>query len=149
MTPQRMAEIHAAAFAGRGDVWSETEIAEILRSRTTAAVTVADDGFALLQIVGPEAEILTLAVDTSVRGRGLGTILVQRAMARAVQDGVETVFLEVADDNAAARALYAAAGFTQIGRRPGYYARDGHLPADALVLTRACAAEKTGSAPEG
>ncbi|HEY0838393.1 MAG TPA: alanine acetyltransferase, partial [Azospirillum sp.] len=40
-----------------------------------------------------------------------------------------------AEDNAAARALYAAAGFATVGRRPGYYKRpDGRVA--ALVLRR-------------
>lgn len=40
------------------------------------------------------------------------------------------MFLEVAADNDAARALYAKLGFVEAGRRHGYYG-DG---ADALVL---------------
>jgi ribosomal-protein-alanine N-acetyltransferase len=42
------------------------------------------------------------------------------------------MFLEVAADNTAARALYAAAGYQQVGQRRGYYA--GGI--DALVLAR-------------
>jgi ribosomal-protein-alanine N-acetyltransferase len=42
------------------------------------------------------------------------------------------MFLEVAERNGAARALYAAAGFAAAGRRRRYYP-DG---ADALVLRR-------------
>jgi ribosomal-protein-alanine N-acetyltransferase len=42
------------------------------------------------------------------------------------------MFLEVAEANAAARALYAAAGFAEVGRRRRYYADGG----DALVLRR-------------
>jgi ribosomal-protein-alanine N-acetyltransferase len=51
-------------------------------------------------------------------------------MAGAVARGAAAMFLEVSDRNAAARALYAAAGFAKAGRRKRYYA-DG---ADALVL---------------
>jgi ribosomal-protein-alanine N-acetyltransferase len=50
---------------------------------------------------------------------------------------VETVFLEVRSKNAAARALYNAYGFKEIGVRKGYYqnpsddavimVKDGHL----------------------
>jgi ribosomal-protein-alanine N-acetyltransferase len=43
------------------------------------------------------------------------------------------MFLEVSEANGAARALYAAAGFEEAGRRRRYYA-DG---SDALVLRRA------------
>ena len=35
------------------------------------------------------------------------------------------MFLEVAEDNAAARALYDALGFEEVGVRPGYYERPG------------------------
>jgi ribosomal-protein-alanine N-acetyltransferase len=42
------------------------------------------------------------------------------------------MFLEVAADNAAARSLYAAAEFVEVGRRRRYYAGG----ADALVLRR-------------
>jgi ribosomal-protein-alanine N-acetyltransferase len=40
------------------------------------------------------------------------------------------MFLEVAADNKAANALYAGAGFVQVGERRGYYPDGG----DALVL---------------
>jgi ribosomal protein S18 acetylase RimI-like enzyme len=42
--------------------------------------------------------------------------------------------LEVAEDNAAARALYAKLGFTQAGRRAGYYVTTGGAK-DAIVLS--------------
>lgn len=42
------------------------------------------------------------------------------------------MYLEVADRNGAARALYARAGYVPAGRRRGYY-RDGD---DALVLRK-------------
>jgi ribosomal-protein-alanine N-acetyltransferase len=40
----------------------------------------------------------------------------------------------VAEDNAAARALYAKAGFTTEGRRKAYYARSGAPAVDAFIL---------------
>jgi ribosomal-protein-alanine N-acetyltransferase len=54
-------------------------------------------------------------------------------MAGAAARGAAAMFLEVSDRNAAARALYAASGFAEVGRRRRYYA-DG---ANALVLSRA------------
>jgi ribosomal-protein-alanine N-acetyltransferase len=47
--------------------------------------------------------------------------------------GARALFLEVADDNTAARRLYAARGFVQVGRRANYYRRAAGL-VDALVL---------------
>ncbi|HJU19388.1 MAG TPA: PCRF domain-containing protein, partial [Stellaceae bacterium] len=43
------------------------------------------------------------------------------------------LMLEMAEDNTAAAALYAAHGFVPIGRRPRYYRRGRHF-VDALVL---------------
>jgi ribosomal-protein-alanine N-acetyltransferase len=57
-------------------------------------------------------------------------------MAQAVAGGAVAMFLEVAEGNAAARALYGAAGFAEAGRRRRYYADGG----DALVLRRELAA---------
>ena len=54
----------------------------------------------------------------------------------AAQAGAVRLFLEVAEDNAAARALYDRAGFRPIGRRKAYYARPDGGRTDALVLGR-------------
>jgi ribosomal-protein-alanine N-acetyltransferase len=53
-------------------------------------------------------------------------------MAGAAVRGAAAMFLEVSERYAAARGLYATAGFAEAGRRRRYYA-DG---ADALVLRR-------------
>jgi ribosomal-protein-alanine N-acetyltransferase len=56
--------------------------------------------------------------------------------ARLTDKNVSQLFLEVAEDNAPARALYAQAGFEEVGRRKGYYARPQSAAVDALVLRR-------------
>lgn len=123
----QLAALHATAF---GTPWSATEIARLLDGPGVFAVT-EPDGFILIRVVADEAEILTLAVRPEARGAGLGGRLVGQGAVRAVQAGVRRLFLEVAEDNVAARALYARAGFALIGRRKGYY--DGGRT-DALVL---------------
>ena len=55
-------------------------------------------------------------------------------MVRAAALGAERMFLEVAEGNAAARALYARTGFAGAGRRRGYYARADGSREDALIL---------------
>lgn len=74
-------------------------------------------------------DVQRVAVDPAHRRAGLGLALF--AAADPLLSG-RTVLLEVADDNAPALALYAALGFTEIARRPRYYA-DGRT---ALVLQR-------------
>jgi ribosomal-protein-alanine N-acetyltransferase len=129
--PQRLAEIHASAFA---EPWDAAALAGLLSQPGVFAVA-AEDGFALLRRVVDEAELLTVAVRPGARRRGLGARLVAEGLARARASGAERVFLEVAEDNAAARALYAGLGFVEAGRRRGYYpAADGGRR-DALLLT--------------
>ena len=60
----------------------------------------------------------------------------ERACVAAKDAGAAILFLEVAEDNAAARVLYARAGFVEIGRRKAYYASPDGRRIDALVLHR-------------
>src|SRR5690606_39301837 len=67
---------------------------------------------------------------------GVARALLQDGFARLAEAGVRRCFLEVADDNRAAQALYAGFGFSIVGRRPGYYGQ-GEAARDALVLQAA------------
>ena len=125
-----LAAIHAEAFDAP---WDATSLSALLASPGVFAVEEAD-GFILIRVVADEAEILTLAVRPSSRRGGLGRRLVDAAVVRAAALGAERMFLEVAEDNVAARALYARAGFSEAGRRRGYYARTDGSREDALVL---------------
>jgi ribosomal-protein-alanine N-acetyltransferase len=126
-----LAAIHAEAFETS---WDAASLSALLASPGVFAVAEAD-GFTLIRVVADEAEILTLAVRPSARRSGLGARLVEAAVVRAAALGAERMFLEVAGDNAAARALYARAGFHEVGRRRGYYARADGSREDALVLS--------------
>ena len=81
-----------------------------------------------------EAEILTLAVIPSARGRGMGRDLMQAAAMHAGTLGAQTLFLEVGTDNPAALALYNGLGFIRAGQRKGYYPDSHSQSGDALVL---------------
>jgi len=85
----------------------------------------ADDGALLgwggVMVIGPSAEILTIGVIPSARRRGLATKLLHALLDEAARRGAEECFLEVREDNTAARAFYASEGFVEIGVRRGYY----------------------------
>ncbi len=84
-----------------------------------------------------DSEILSLAVAPEAHRQGIGRALLAELVDRARGAGAERIFLEVADDNAPALALYAATGFETISRRRGYYASAaGPGTVDALVLAR-------------
>ena len=128
------AAIHAEAFAGPHETpWNAAAFADLLTQAGVFSVC-GRDGFILMRAVADEAEILTLAVRPAARRAGEGGRLVREGLAGARELGATRVFLEVAEDNAAARALYEKAGFTEAGRRPGYYAGAGGARRDALLL---------------
>jgi [ribosomal protein S18]-alanine N-acetyltransferase len=79
-------------------------------------------GYAGLALNPPdEGWINNIAVRRDAQRRGIGRLLVARLLDVAIQTGVKEVLLEVAADNEAAQALYAAFGFEKIGVRKGYY----------------------------
>ena len=125
-----LAAIHASSFP---EAWDVRALAELLATPGAFAFS-SSDGFILARAAAGEAEILTLAVAPAARRNGLGRALVAEAARHAQQSGAGAMFLEVAVSNAAARALYARLGFSEAGRRRGYYTRAGALPEDALIL---------------
>jgi ribosomal-protein-alanine N-acetyltransferase len=93
-------------------------------------------GFLLARALAAESEILSLGVAAAWRRHGAARALLHAAMARAGEAGAQRTLLEVAEDNLAARALYAAEGFAVVNRRPGYYRRSGGAFVAALVFAR-------------
>jgi ribosomal-protein-alanine acetyltransferase len=90
-------------------------------------------GMIAVRVMADEGEILNLAIAVPWRRRGVGSRLVESAIAQARAAGTVRVFLEVRESNAVARAFYSRMRFIEVGRRRGYY-RDPDE--DALVLTR-------------
>ncbi|RZJ05561.1 MAG: GNAT family N-acetyltransferase [Brevundimonas sp.] len=129
--PDRLAALHAQAFDAP---WDAAAFADLLSQAGVQAI-VKDEGFILIRVAADEGEILALAVSPPARCSGLGRGLVAQAAAQAGAAGATRLFLEVADDNVAARALYLASGFEQVGRRPRYYARPDGSRRDALLLS--------------
>ena len=132
-----LADIHATSFRHG---WSDGEFTRFLMERNVVAqratLSRSQVGFIISRIGGGEAEILSVAVIRSQQGRGLARRLLTLHLGRLAGLGVKAVFLEVDEDNAPARRLYARAGFREVGRRPGYYPKDGGQAATALILRR-------------
>ena len=130
-----LAALHASSFH-RG--WSEDEFERLLSDRhvvahrATAGAALA--GLILSRIVQDEAEILSIAVASARRGRGLARQLLDINLRRLAALGARSVFLEVEEGNISARRLYRRAGFQEVGRRERYYAPE--RGAAALVLRR-------------
>ena len=84
-------------------------------------------GFLVSRSVDDESELLNLAVGASYRRQGIGRTLLRHAM--YLHQGLW--FLEVRASNAGAIELYKSFGFSESGRRKGYYQIP---PEDAIVM---------------
>ena len=94
--------------------------------------------YCALQIFSGEAHVHNLAVIPEVRGQGLGRRLLALTLDIAAHRGARVVQLEVRAGNAAARALYRALGFQEVGLRRSYYSAPAE---DAILLSRPSSAD--------
>jgi [ribosomal protein S18]-alanine N-acetyltransferase len=128
------ARLHAACFA---HPWPAAEFESLLAGGNVLSDGVVGRGsligFALSRLAADEAEVLSIAVTKSERGKGIGRDLMNAHLARLAGAGVTRVFLEVEPANAGALALYRRLGFETVGERKGYYRKDGSA-APALTL---------------
>jgi ribosomal-protein-alanine N-acetyltransferase len=89
-------------------------------------------GFIGVWMLPDEAHIVTIAVRGGRRRRGIGELMLIRAIELAQAMGQGLVTLECRVSNEAAIRLYEKYGFQQVGVRPRYYSDNQE---DALVLT--------------
>lgn len=134
-----LAALHGLCFPA--DPWDSTALAALWRLKGAWSRAAwredAPAGFIMARCDGEEGEILTLCVRPELRRRGIAQALLDALMSEVEQLGVAAIYLEVAEDNSAALALYDAAGFRQVGRRAAYYRRSASVSVDARVLRRA------------
>ncbi|WP_424927393.1 GNAT family N-acetyltransferase [Amaricoccus tamworthensis] len=135
MTPERLADLHGLCFEAPARAWTSTEFKDLLDQPTVFLCALAH-GFALGRAAGPEAELLTLAVDPSRRREGIGSNLLAGFEETAASRSVAEIFLEVAEHNSPARALYRRAGYDDVGRRAGYYPVSSGAEVDAIVMRK-------------
>ncbi|HOT56809.1 MAG TPA: ribosomal protein S18-alanine N-acetyltransferase [Ornithinibacter sp.] len=133
---EQLAQLERELFAD--DAWSQqtwwAELAGRPRRDYVAEVEGAEVlGYAGLDHGGDVADVMTIAVAPSARGRGLGRRLLDELETRARAGRAASVMLEVRADNAAAIGLYDRAGYTVVSTRRRYY-QPGDI--DALVMRK-------------
>ena len=89
-------------------------------------------GFIVSRVVADELHVNNVAVRPQYRRMGIGSRLLNAALAQGATQGSRMAFLEVRASNQAARKLYEGCGFRRVGRRAGYY-RDPSE--DALIMS--------------
>jgi ribosomal-protein-alanine N-acetyltransferase len=131
-------DVHALEKRVYPHPWTHGNFADSLASGYHGWVLRDDAGalvgyFMLMEVVD-EAHLLNVAVDSGHQGRGIGLYLLDKVMACARGLSMQSVLLEVRPTNLRALAVYERYGFSQIGRRKGYYpAHDGQRE-DAIVM---------------
>ncbi len=136
---EAMAALESACFAGAGhDPWTASMFLAELDPAVPAARSwwVAHDdgeliGFAGGMVVDGGVEILDVAVAPAHRREGIARKLLAHVSYDAQMLGCTSASLEVEDGNESAIALYTSLGFSESGRRRGYYGAG----LDALVMT--------------
>ena len=135
-----VATLEAAAYEGSAHTpWTERMFYEEL-TQPGRSWWVAHDqgrviGYAGGVLAGADFEVEEVVVDAARRREGIARRLVARVAYDAQMLGAHTASLEVDEKNEPARTLYAALGFVEEGRRPGYYPGAAGEPAhDALIL---------------
>ncbi|MEN8200143.1 MAG: ribosomal protein S18-alanine N-acetyltransferase, partial [Thermodesulfobacteriota bacterium] len=127
----------AAIEAASPSPWSSRQITAE-HTRTGGIILVAQSsshgvlGWCCAHCVGPEAELLKIAVDPGHRRKGLAESLLHELFLRCRERGVEEIFLEVRSQNRTALSLYHKLGWQETGRRDGYYQK----PADDAIVYR-------------
>jgi ribosomal-protein-alanine acetyltransferase len=139
----RTGELHDVASIARiekevfPDPWSRAAFISTM-TEVHSRVAVAELGneilgYSVATFVADEGELANIAVAPGRQRMGVGRTLLEDVVAEAQRRGVVSIFLEVRRSNAAARALYEHAGFTECGCRHGYYS---HPREDAIVMVR-------------
>lgn len=134
---EEIAALHARLFDAP---WDNAAIKSLLEHpASTSLIAIGGDpktvvGFVIGQLAADEAEILSIGVTPDWQRSGLGKRLVEGLIRAAKRGEAKRLYLEVAEDNVAALALYRGLGFAETGRRKGYYVRSCGGKIDALTL---------------
>ena len=124
------------------DAWDYRSVMDLITTEGAMCFTASEGGRVIAYVIGrliaPEGEIYRVAVDEAYRKRGIAYRLLDYAIKTSRGKGLESVFLEVRSMNTPAINLYRAYGFTEVGRRKGYYRNPTD---DAIVMLKASRAD--------
>ena len=110
-----MAALHALRFPRP---WPASDFTDHIDRDLALVDSPAVRALLVVREGGGQAEVLTLATHPDAARQGLARELMREALPLL---SAPVLFLEVAESNTPAIALYRALGFETFGRRPGYY----------------------------
>lgn len=107
--------------------WTSEDLMKLATDQNKAGFVAEEDGNIIgyigLSFILDEAEIGNLVVDKDFRRQGIGGSLIEEVKKFLKDQGIAKVFLEVAEDNESAKALYLKSGFNSFNIRKDYYGR--------------------------
>ncbi len=133
---KKLYDIHKKCFP---IYWKEKEISDMLLvSGTKAWLAAADSptGMVITRMQFEQAEILTIAVLPDFQNNGIARMLMNEAEKDLRAAGVKKIFLEVAENNKSAYALYLKIGYQETKRRKAYYKQADNNFVDAIVMCK-------------
>lgn len=102
------------------------------RPQKPAAAEEFVAGYVSVWYQGEEAHITEIAVRETLRGRGIGELLLIGSLRAAVKYGSKVMTLEARVSNFIAQRLYEKYAFKSVGIRKGYYSDNRE---DAVIMT--------------
>lgn len=122
-----LSNLHKKCFPNKP--WSAQDFADLKKSG--CEIIMSQNGFIVYRIAVDEAEIITIGVNPEMRRTGIASAMIGIVENNIKNQGVKTIFLEVAVTNIPAQKLYENCGFVTVGIRPKYY--DG---VDAILMSK-------------
>jgi len=110
------------------NVFSEAIVAEAETEENKKEII----GYACYWLIGDEIHITNIATEPRYRRRRIGEGILVRIMAKAREEGMSEITLEVRVSNIAAQRMYTKLGFLPRGVRRRYYSDTGE---DAIIMT--------------
>lgn len=143
----RIMAVMEAAFDPRwGEAWTRRQVEGSLMMRSTHYRLMDSAGrvptqdcsaaaFAMVRAAPGEEELLLIATMPELRGKGLGSRMIELLVRDARHRGADRLFLEMRENNPAV-SLYERQGFRPIGRRRDYYTGADGMRIDAITFVK-------------
>lgn len=131
---ERITEIEREAHAFP---WDRVHFQDCLNAAYAIQVVTVQEqvlGYTVAMQAPDEVHLLNVTVAPVWQGKGLGGFLLRALMTWSIQQGAQSLWLEVRDRNTRARAVYEALGFEVMQRRKDYYPAGAGLREDAWVM---------------
>ena len=123
--PQVLALQRSLAFQD----WNEKQFAAEIKAGYALCVVYEGSGtsgneilgYAIFHLLGPDSELLSIAVNSARQRTGIGKMLLEAGLGKLDFTSGDKMFLEVREGNDKARRFYERNGFTEYSRRDRYY----------------------------